>query len=384
METKTDDKNIEKLIDCYSPVLYGDFDLMKKHMLEVSETWKEKEKVFKRAIRYILNNDKGIKETNIGDLAEMLLQAIENRMPKYCLDCDKWYVARRGSKPKIFCTWCKVGMHNCKKIDGIEKLNGFRWFCKECDEQFLQQFQPKMVKIKNTNFKGFNKNEDIMNQNKAMSEKKINKNKKVVNDVEIIDLKDGEKKDDESITPKNIEPKEDKPETDAQGTKKTCWFWVNRKCKFGNQCKDDHPVQCKSMMETGRCSDSRCKLIHPKICRGVYYEGYCSRRNCWYVHPTNIVNRYVFRDMNTTYNNSKNNNNNRSNPHSHNPNTNLNNSQTGWSNGNQNQNFQYNQTSNRNTPTFLDQWPTPWETSRSAKMLISKIMEEVTAKIMSI
>ncbi|CAL4155642.1 unnamed protein product, partial [Meganyctiphanes norvegica] len=86
--------------------------------------------------------------------------------------------------------------------------------------------------------------------------------------VEIIDLKDGDKKDDESITPENIEPKEDKPETDAQGTKKTCWFWVNRKCKFGNQCKDDHPVQCKSMMETGRCSDSRCKLIHPKICRG--------------------------------------------------------------------------------------------------------------------
>ena len=66
---------------------------------------------------------------------------------------------------------------------------------------------------------------------------------------------------------------------------------------------------------------------------------------------------------------------------------NMNNNQPGWSQRNHNQNpltnNQWNQTGERNAPPFLDQWPTPWEASRSAKMLVRKILEEVTSKIMS-
>ena len=58
LEIETDDINIKKLIDCYNPVLRGDIDMMKKHMLDVSESWIEKEKAFKMAIRYVLNDEK--------------------------------------------------------------------------------------------------------------------------------------------------------------------------------------------------------------------------------------------------------------------------------------------------------------------------------------
>ena len=83
---ETDNINVKKLVDCYNPVLRGDIDMMKKHMLDVSESWTEKEKAFKNAIRYVLNDENEIIESNIGDLAESLLAAIENRMPTFCKD----------------------------------------------------------------------------------------------------------------------------------------------------------------------------------------------------------------------------------------------------------------------------------------------------------
>ena len=155
LEIETDDINIKKLIDCYNPVLRGDIDMMKKHMLDVSESWIEKEKAFKMAIRYVLNDDNEIIESNIGDLAESLLAAIENRMPTLCKDCENWYIVGRENKSKLLCTWCKVGMHNCKQVNGIEELKGVRWFCKECNELFTEQIQPMMSKSKNILFQGF-------------------------------------------------------------------------------------------------------------------------------------------------------------------------------------------------------------------------------------
>ena len=63
LEMETDNEKTKNLIDCYSPVLYGDIDLMKKHMLDLSESWKEKEKAFKTAIRFVVNNDDEIDES---------------------------------------------------------------------------------------------------------------------------------------------------------------------------------------------------------------------------------------------------------------------------------------------------------------------------------
>ena len=390
LEIDTNNVKIKDLINCYNPVLCGDFDLMKRHMFDASEGWKDKEEMYKSAIMYVLNDGKECEENDIDNLAETLLAAIENRMPKSCKDCKLWYIIDREDRPTTFCTWCRVGKHDCNQIKDIEEhIHGLKWFCGKCDELFTSQIQPKMRKFKNIHFEGFDESDEIINLQTVTNKKE---NEEDLNSEEIIEIKvvdDKEKKN----TPKNTEkedetverkPEDNKNEAKVTDAKKACWFWTNRKCKFGTKCKDEHPEQCKVMMETGKCEDSRCKLSHPKICRGMYYEGYCSRRNCWYIHPKNIVNRYVFMKNTNTYNNNNNNT-------SHRPNAKMNSSQTGWPQGNPNQNVQWNpnnnqwsQPNNRNTPPFLDQWPTPWEASRSTKMLISKIFEEVTSKIMSL
>ena len=174
---KTDNEKTKNLIDCYSPVLYGDIDLMKKHMLDLSESWKEKEKAFKTAIRFVVNNDDEIDESNIGELAETLLQAIENRMPKSCEDCKKWYVVRRENKPKLLCTWCRVGMHDCNQASCVEEISGMRWFCKECNELYKNQMLPLMRKSKNNWFEGFGKKVEEINREEISHEEKDLNNK---------------------------------------------------------------------------------------------------------------------------------------------------------------------------------------------------------------
>ena len=51
-----------------------------------------------------------------------------------------------------------------------------------------------------------------------------------------------------------------------------CWYYENRTCTFLTNCKQDHPEQCISMLETGLFKDSRCELIHPKIWRNSFLQ----------------------------------------------------------------------------------------------------------------
>ena len=71
--------------------------------------------------------------------------------------------------------------------------------------------------------------------------------------------------------------------------KNVCWFYVNRKCKFGQKCRNQHPETCKSILEYGRCNDRNCKLVHPYVCRNFQTQGGCQRYNCWFIHPSKIV-----------------------------------------------------------------------------------------------
>ena len=74
--------------------------------------------------------------------------------------------------------------------------------------------------------------------------------------------------------------------------KEVCWYWKNRKCRYEDNCKKDHPEQCKTMMEEGKCKNNRCKLMHPKICRNSFYKGYCNRGgSCWFIHPSKCNNQ---------------------------------------------------------------------------------------------
>ena len=397
LSIETNNMDTRKLIDCYNPII--DLEMMKKHILEASESWRDKERKYKTAIKFVMNDRLDIKETDIGELAGMLLAAIVNRTPTFCNDCNKWYIVGRENKPKITCSGCNAGMHDCKKyVNDIEKVHGLRWFCSQCNELFVLRMQPQMTKaVLNINiFKGFKDsntkgNKSIREINKKIKE--IRKENEKINDEVIYvenyeeihqdkEIEEQERKDHDKdkARKKNL----DKKDEENKETKKDCWFWSNRKCKYGDRCKYEHPTHCKKMIESGRCPDSRCKQTHPKICRSIYFEGYCNRQNCWYIHPSNMTNRFQNkeqhgynnqrRNANVNYNNNNNNN------------SNSNNNQFNNRNWNQNNNNNYNQNNNGNdsyntNQSFLEQWPTPWEARTQMKMMGNMI--EQMAKFMS-
>merc|ERR1712106_472189 len=193
---------------------------MKKHMLDVSESWIDKEKAFKMAIRFVVNN--------------------ENRMPTFCKDCENWYIVGRENKPKLFCTWCKVGMHNCKQVKGIEELKGIRWFCKECKELFTEQIQPKMSKSKNILFQGFEvKDKEIHKATKEdnLTNKKEDTNDRIDNNeiIVVIDESHENENKEKKVLEKKEEQQKNRKEREKENKKETkieCWFWKNRKCKY--------------------------------------------------------------------------------------------------------------------------------------------------------
>ena len=170
-----------------------------------------------------------------------------------------------------------------------------------------------------------------------MSEIHINRGENNSNDSETNNQMD-------TSTQQNINNNNNKSATQ----KEVCWHWKNRKCKNKTDCKYDHPEQCKDMLESGLCKDSKCKLVHPKICRNLFFRKYCSRGDsCWFIHPSKIII-----NQNKQYSNQ-----NRSNISNsiHNQNMNSNtrwNNQTQHTNPLNNQNMNnYSEWNNQNTYT---------------------------------
>lgn len=390
-----DEKNVRTLIECFNPVIRNSPDYIKEQMLDCSREWENRKDTFIGTINYIVHGSQNSMEKEeqmqvmgIERLSETLIREIENRMPKYCRKCEEWYTVKLVDTPEMHCMWCKVGMHDCTEMNELSKYPGIKWLCEKCDPPFINHYLPKidheaffdgfkMEKTKNKNI-----NEDKKKENEEQEKKQGNSEEddevvEIVKDIGVEQEKEGSEEN------KN----KDKKTEAKQIEKKECWFWINRKCKFGDKCKDNHPTQCITMMKSGRCPDSRCKLAHPKICRNLYNEGYCSRRNCWYIHPTNIKNQYVFGD------NKQGTNTNKRSPNNIAPNKQWNqysnNKQWNQNNNNNNINNHWNQSDNSNIrcnntnyDPFLVQWPTPWEANRPMKMMIGKILEEITTKMM--
>ena len=236
LEINTNDEKVIELINCYNPVLYGDFDMMKKHMFDVSEGWNDKDKIFKKAIMYVLNDGKDCIESDVDQLAETLLATIENRMPIFCKDCDIWYIVSRENNPTIFCTWCQVGKHDCKQYKDTKLTQGMKWFCGKCDDLFTDQIQPKMRKFKNIHFEGFEESGEIVNLQTKEKDVMV---EKMDDDDEIKETKEDDNKKGENKTPENVlqgvdssgsVPGEKKNSTPDTNSKTTCWFWTNRRC----------------------------------------------------------------------------------------------------------------------------------------------------------
>ena len=81
---------------------------------------------------------------------------------------------------------------------------------------------------------------------------------------------------------------------DGQGRKGECWWWNNRKCRYGTSCRYSHLPRCKKVLDTGFCWDvgaGNCRLKHPKVCRERANNRPCYREDCRYIHPERNISR---------------------------------------------------------------------------------------------
>ena len=367
----SDDK-VKSLIDCYNPLIREETDMMKGHIITCCENWDNKEEILREAIRNVWPEvDIGI--DNMEDfkkLADILLLSIETLMPKHCKECDDFYIVSKSDKPAIRCMWCKGGAHDCIDRGNKEKLKGMFWMCRICNDVMNRQILPKIDLVKkmelikkeiDINFEGFeskkDKNTDEVNEGDSHNEDMSQSSKKnEANNNEEDNLQRGRDNDTGNENPR------ERNSVDNNKREIICWFYENRTCKYGSQCRNTHREACQPMIEYGKCANSRCKLVHPKICRSYYQQGICGRSNCWFTHPTKIENRNGMYQRNN-YDNSTNSRNN-------NPNTNQ-------------QSFQSN--SQNNNSNFLGKWPTPAEAaSTNTNNILARLigtLEKVDARI---
>ncbi|MCP4395358.1 MAG: hypothetical protein GY804_13995, partial [Alphaproteobacteria bacterium] len=167
---------MRKLLDCFSPTYESKVEMIKSLMLDTSGYGNDGISVYKQTIKFVTNDNTDINETDVGELAEILIAAIKNRMTKYCEDCCKRYVVERSDKPKKFCIICKVGQHDClpESENNVEIKKGYKWFCNDCNEQFTNQNVKN--KCRNIYFKGFEEDEiKILNKTTRDTIEKLRK-----------------------------------------------------------------------------------------------------------------------------------------------------------------------------------------------------------------
>ena len=78
--------------------------------------------------------------------------------------------------------------------------------------------------------------------------------------------------------------------TNKPPTIQMCRFYKLGKCKFGKECRNEHPKFCKKFIKHGiskfsvQGCDGKCGKPHPSACRDSLRSKECSRENCRFYH----------------------------------------------------------------------------------------------------
>lgn len=73
---------------------------------------------------------------------------------------------------------------------------------------------------------------------------------------------------------------------------KICRYYRRNECKFGKNCKFDHPEQCDVFKKNGlakfnpRGCDGKCKKLHITVCKNSLKKGVCDKSDCKFFHTT--------------------------------------------------------------------------------------------------
>ena len=69
-----------------------------------------------------------------------------------------------------------------------------------------------------------------------------------------------------------------------------CQFYKNGHCRFGKDCRKDHPKFCQKFIHNGhqkfgnKGCDGKCEKLHPNACRDSLKKRECSRDKCKFFH----------------------------------------------------------------------------------------------------
>ena len=173
------EKEMNEIIHKFSPVIRNFPDQIKKEMLESTVDWTERKNIFIGAIKYVIkgredepNKESELEETSIERLSEILIREIENRMPKHCRQCNMYYAVNPTDCPELHCMGCKVGMHDCTKMNLMKGRPGIKWLCETCEPMFNTHYLSKFDSL--AIFEGFETNNLHKTVNKVTeSEKEI-------------------------------------------------------------------------------------------------------------------------------------------------------------------------------------------------------------------
>ena len=352
------EKEINEIINKFSPVIRNFPDQIKKEMLESTVGWKEREKMFIGAIKYVIkgredeqNKENELEGTNIEQLSEILIREIENRMPKYCRKCNMYYIVKPTDRPELHCMWCKVGMHDCTKMNMMKGRPGIKWLCETCEPLFNTHYLSKFDSA--AIFEGFDINKVHNSVNKVTETEKeveilvsqetvqpvkpirISKKKEMeqnemdkIQIVAEIHITENETIDDNGTNNQPLPQVDPLQNTNPNGINNTgnlagslsptnyrdvmrypnmnkdkiCHFLARGSCRYGakgenelGKCQRYHPSQCKKfnvngITENGCKEGNECQNWHATyICRLSADKNQCSRPNCRFKHHKNCT-----------------------------------------------------------------------------------------------
>ena len=180
-----DEEKVKTLIECFNPAIRNNPEYIKEQMIECSTEWDNKTNIFIGAINYIVHNSQTdgynleqMKDIETERLSEILTREIENRMPTFCGKCQAWYIVGFGDQPEMHCMWCRVGIHDCERMNETSKYPGMKWLCVKCEPNFQTHFLPKLDQF--SLFSGF-----FMNKTKSKTKIKPKNDETIHNETEV-------------------------------------------------------------------------------------------------------------------------------------------------------------------------------------------------------
>ena len=160
-----------------------------------------------------------------------------------------------------------------------------------------------MEKLKETMREKANEERMRKEKEKENLEKALNSLGKKSDNIDNRDKKSGEednngnKNDGWRSNNKGNDKRDERRSSEGRISKK-CWFFMNKTCKNGRNCRYEHPERerpnewydrkiCELWSERGSCPgvNGGCGKLHPRICRSFNDQKECYRRYCTQIHP---------------------------------------------------------------------------------------------------